>query len=110
VYRERRDAMLAAMEAWFPPEVTWTRPKGGLFLWVTLPDYLDATALLKVALTQKVAYVPGDAFHPDGGGRNTLRLNFSYCEPERIAEGIRRLGEVFYRAVEQHALEASAVL
>lgn len=110
VYRERRDAMLAAMDASFPPGVTWTRPQGGLFLWVTLPEYLDATELLQVALTHKVAYVPGDAFHPDGGGRNTLRLNFSYCDPVRIAEGIRRLGGVFYRAIEQHALEASAVL
>ncbi len=106
VYRERRDAMLAAMERFFPNEVAWTHPAGGLFLWVTLPDYLDATALLKEALEHKVAYVPGTAFHPDGGGHNTMRLNFSFCDPTRIETGIRRLGEVFGRAIERHEAEA----
>lgn len=109
VYRERRDAMLAAMDAHFPPGVTWTRPEGGLFLWVTLPDELDATELLKTALASKVAYVPGPAFHPDQGGHNTLRLNFSYCEPQRIAEGIRRLSAVFATAIEAHTPQTSVV-
>ena len=102
VYRERRDTMLAAMEAYFPDEVHWTRPQGGLFLWVTLPEGLDAAELLKDALAHKVAYVPGAAFHPDGGGHNTLRLNFSFCDPKRIETGIRRLGEVFAAAIETH--------
>jgi 2-aminoadipate transaminase len=107
VYRERRDVMLTAMEREFPDDVTWTHPAGGLFLWVTLPDYLDATELLKDALEQKVAYVPGISFYPDGSGRNTLRMNFSFCKPETINVGIKRLGEVFSRAIERH--EATAV-
>jgi 2-aminoadipate transaminase len=94
VYRARRDAMLRAMEEHFPEEVRWTRPEGGLFLWVTLPEGLDSTALLQHALERKVAFVPGTSFHPVGGGDRTMRLNFSYCMPERIEEGIARLGSV----------------
>jgi 2-aminoadipate transaminase len=97
VYGERRDAMLRAMETHFPSTVQWTRPQGGLFLWVTLPPGLDSTALLKEALEQKVAFVPGTPFYPSGGGARTLRLNFSYCTPERIEEGIARLGAVLRR-------------
>ncbi len=100
VYRERRDVMLAAMETYFPDEVHWTYPQGGLFLWVTLPEGLDAAELLKDALARKVAYVPGAAFHPDRGGHNTLRLNFSFCDPQRIETGIQRLGQVFADAIE----------
>ena len=109
VYRERRDTMLAAMEAYFPDGVHWTHPQGGLFLWVTLPEGLDAAELLKDALAHKVAYVPGGAFHPDGDGHNTLRLNFSLCDPQRIETGIRRLGEVFARAIEAHEPEMELV-
>jgi 2-aminoadipate transaminase len=94
VYRERRDAMLGALSLFFPPEVRWTRPKGGLFLWVTLPHGMDASVLLAQALRQKVAFVPGKSFFPKGGGANTLRLNFSYCTPAVIEEGVRRLGGV----------------
>jgi 2-aminoadipate transaminase len=97
VYRTRRDAMLRAMDAHFPAGVEWTRPNGGLFLWVTLPEGLDSTALLQHALAQKVAFVPGASFYPAGGGDRTLRLNFSYCTPERIEEGIERLGAVLRR-------------
>jgi 2-aminoadipate transaminase len=97
VYRERRDAMLGALERHFPKGVRWTRPEGGLFLWVTLPTGVDAAALLPHALAEKVAFVPGAAFHPRGGGRHTFRLNFSYCTPEVIDEGIRRLGGVLCR-------------
>jgi 2-aminoadipate transaminase len=99
VYRARRDAMLRAMEAHFPAGVRWTRPEGGLFLWVTLPEGLDSTALLQHALAQKVAFVPGTSFYPSGGGDRTLRLNFSYCAPERIEEGIARLGAVLRREI-----------
>jgi 2-aminoadipate transaminase len=95
VYRERRDAMFDALAQYFPPEVTWTRPKGGLFLWVTLPLGTDANHLLEEALKENVAFVPGDSFFaPDGHmeERNRhFRLNFSNAPPERIYEGIRRL-------------------
>ncbi len=98
--------MLTAMERHFPDEVTWTRPDGGLFLWVKLPKYLDAAEILNDAIEQKVAYVPGSAFHPGNDGKNTLRLNFSYCNPEKINEGIKRLGGVFYQAIERHEMMA----
>ncbi len=94
VYGERRNAMLESLARHFPPEARWTRPQGGLFLWVTLPPGLDSTELLKDALEQKVAFVPGASFFPAGGGERTLRLNFSYCTPEKIEEGMRRLGGV----------------
>lgn len=97
VYGARRDAMLQALARHFPAGVRWTRPQGGLFLWVTLPEGADAAALLPLALTEKVAFVPGSAFHPRGGGGNTFRLNFSYCSPEVIEEGIGRLGAVLRR-------------
>lgn len=91
VYRERRDLMLALMEELFPPSVTWTRPKGGLFLWVRLPEGMDASALLEKAIEQKVAFVPGKAFYPYSGGENAMRINFSFMPPELIEEGIKRL-------------------
>lgn len=97
VYSGRRDAMLAAMEAHFPPGVRWTRPQGGLFLWVTLPPGMDSQRLLAAALEEKVAFVPGAPFFPRGGGAETCRLNFSYCTPQRIEEGIARLGRVLRR-------------
>jgi 2-aminoadipate transaminase len=100
VYGARRDAMLAALERHFPPGVRWTSPQGGLFLWVTLPPGLSATALLPQALARKVAFVPGTSFYPDGGGDSCFRLNFSYCRPEVIEEGIRRLGGVVADAIE----------
>ncbi len=94
VYRERRDTMLQALHEYFPHEVTWTHPKGGLFLWVTMPPGTDSNALFQAALAEEVAFVPGDAFYaPNGhneGGRH-MRLNFSHSQPEQIREGIRRL-------------------
>jgi len=93
VYCERRDAMLQALQEYFPPEVTWTHPKGGLFLWVTMPEGADSHALLQAALAQNVAFVPGDSFYPNDSreGSRHMRLNFSHSEPEQIREGIRRL-------------------
>ncbi len=95
VYSERRDVMLAAMDRYFPPEVDWTHPLGGLFLWATLPEYLISKEVLKDALEEKVAFVPGDAFYPRGQSReNNMRLNFSYSKPDVINDGISRLGKV----------------
>ncbi|MFN7940235.1 MAG: PLP-dependent aminotransferase family protein [Thermoanaerobaculia bacterium] len=100
VYRERRDAMLAALERHFPPQVTWTHPQGGLFLWATLPEGADTAALLPKAAAAKVAYVPGVSFYPRGvGGERSMRLNFSYSKPEVIDEGIRRLAGVIHDAI-----------
>jgi 2-aminoadipate transaminase len=104
VYRERRDAMLQAMEEFFPPGVQWTKPQGGLFLWVTLPPNMDSLEVLKKALDKKVAFVPGDSFFARGEVRNTMRLNFSNANPDRIREGIQRLGLVLMECLEGDAL------
>jgi len=92
VYGERRDVMLAAMDRDFPPEVNWTHPQGGLFLWGVLPNHMDAKDLLTSCLERKVAFVPGEPFHPTGGGKNTMRINFSNATHEEINQGIKRLG------------------
>ena len=91
-YKERRDVMVEMMEEMFPAGVTWRKPKGGMFLWSILPEGMDSAEVLKRAIEKKVAFVPGEAFHPIGGGKNTMRLNFSYSSPETIREGITRLG------------------
>lgn len=94
-YDKRRRAMLDALEEYFPAEATWTRPEGGFFVWVTLPQYVDANSMLAEALDHGVIYAPGDSFFPDGKrGRNSMRLNFSYEDPETITEAIRRLAGV----------------
>ena len=94
IYRARRDTMLDALAEFFPPEAEWTRPAGGLFIWATLPDFIDTTDLLARALRDNVAFVPGEAAYLDGRGRNALRLNFSASDEESIREGIRRIGKV----------------
>lgn len=91
-YKERRDVMIEMMEEMFPPGVTWQKPLGGMFLWGILPEGMDAAKVLESAIEKKVAFVPGIAFHPNGGGENTMRLNFSYSDPDTIREGITRLG------------------
>ena len=91
LYRQRRNAMVAALETMMPAGVSFTRPQGGLFLWVTLPERIKALELLKRCLDQNVAFVPGDSFFPNGGVENTLRLNYSNMPEERIREGIARL-------------------
>jgi len=93
-YSERRNIMLETMEEFFPSEVHWTHPQGGMFLWGILPEGMDAADVLKIAVKRKVAFVIGGPFHPNGGGENTMRLNFSYSNPETIREGISRLGFV----------------
>jgi len=94
VYRERRDVMLDSLEEHMPQGIKWTYPKGGLFLWVTLPTTLDSKVIFDDALNKSVAFVPGAAFFAEGGGHNTMRLNFSNAKPEMINEGIGRLSEV----------------
>src|SRR5215211_6965633 len=100
VYRSRRDTMLDALAEQFPPQAEWTRPSGGLFIWATLPDFIDTTDLLARALRENVAFVPGAAAFLDGRGHSSMRLNFSACPEEDIREGIRRLGEVVREQVE----------
>jgi 2-aminoadipate transaminase len=100
VYGERRNAMLQACKRHLPEGVSWTRPAGGLVLWLTLPAGVDSTELLKAALAEeRVAFVPGAPFFPRGGGERTCRLNFSYSPPDLIDEGIRRLGNVLRRSL-----------
>lgn len=94
VYKSRRDLMVSMMESEFPAGVTFTRPQGGLFAWVELPDAVSARDVLVKSLEAKVAFVPGGSFFPNGGHENTLRLNFSNMPEQRIAEGMRRLGRV----------------
>ncbi len=100
VYRERRDAMLEALERHFPAGARWSRPEGGLFCWATLPSYIDTTDLLAKALRDNVAFVPGAAAYVDGRGGSSMRLNFSASPPEEIQEGIRRIGAVISEQVE----------
>jgi 2-aminoadipate transaminase len=94
LYRRRRDTMLDALAEHFPREASWTRPQGGLFIWATLPDYIDTTDLLARALSHNVAFVPGRAAYMDGRGGSSMRLNFSGVPEESIREGIRRIGDV----------------
>ena len=94
VYHERRDTMLDSLEEHMPSGIRWTHPEGGLFLWVTLPTNLDSGLIFNDALKKNVAFVPGAQFFAEGGGHNTLRLNFSNANPEMINEGIGRLSEV----------------
>jgi 2-aminoadipate transaminase len=98
-YGRRRDAMLAAIDRHFPPGVRVTRPQGGLFLWVELPVGVNAREMLVESLAENVAFVPGGSFFPNGGHEDTMRLNFSCMNEERIREGIRRLGTVLHRHV-----------
>ncbi|MES0809567.1 PLP-dependent aminotransferase family protein [Roseibium sp. SCPC15] len=100
VYKGRRDAMLSALEKHMPEGTHWTRPDGGMFIWVTLPEHVDAGELLEHSVgTVKVAFVPGKAFHPDGSGANTMRLSFSCADYEKIEEGISRLGRLITETV-----------
>ncbi len=104
-YKERRDAMLAALHDFFPPEVSWTHPQGGLFLWVTMPPGIDSSQLLDQALRQNVAFVPGQPFFPNGDPGSHMRLNFSNAQPEQIREGIRRLSIAVAHELEHRSAE-----
>ncbi|MGI8413013.1 MAG: PLP-dependent aminotransferase family protein [Solirubrobacteraceae bacterium] len=99
IYRRRRDVMLDALAEQFPREASWTHPQGGLFIWATMPPYIDTTDLLARALQEHVAFVPGRAAYVDGRGGSSMRLNFSGVNEDEIREGIRRIGEVIREQV-----------
>lgn len=94
VYHERRNMMLDALAASMPASVRWTKPEGGMFLWITLPEWANGTTLLAKAVEQRVAFVPCSAFFSNGGGENTMRLNFSHSTPAQISDGVARLASV----------------
>lgn len=94
VYRKRKDAMVNSINKYFPENVKFSYPEGGLFLWIELPEHINATKMMDKTLEKKVAYVPGESFFPNGGGLNTARLNFSAMPEDKIEEGIKRLAEV----------------
>jgi len=94
VYHRRRDVILDSLAEHLPAAASWTRPQGGLFIWVTLPDFIDTTDLLARALAENVAFVPGEAAFVDGRGRHCMRLNFSSEADDDIREGVRRIGKI----------------
>jgi len=94
IYRKKRDVMLEALEKYFPPEATWTKPEGGFFVFATLPEYIDTDEMFPEAIEEKVAYVSGAPFFANGEGKNTMRLSFCYPNEKDIEEGIKRLGQV----------------
>ena len=100
MYAERRDAMLESLETLMPDGCTWTRPGGGFFVWLTLPEGLDSKAMAPRAIAERVAYVPGTGFYADGQGRRHMRLSYCYPEPDRIREGVRRLAGVIERELQ----------
>ncbi|MQA04352.1 MAG: aminotransferase class I/II-fold pyridoxal phosphate-dependent enzyme [Streptosporangiales bacterium] len=103
LYRERRDAMLGTLDAVMPESCTWTRPAGGFYVWLTVPEGIDTKAMLARAIGARVAYVPGSAFFADGAlGARHMRLSYCFPEPDRIREGIRRLGGVIEEELEVH--------
>jgi DNA-binding transcriptional MocR family regulator len=99
-YRSRRDVMLDALEEHLGEDATWTHPRGGFYVWVTVPAWLDTKALLAAAVERRVAYVPGTAFYPDGRGANQMRLAFCYPTEDRIREGVERLGSLVHDETE----------
>jgi 2-aminoadipate transaminase len=101
IYRGRRDTMVEALREHFPAQATWTEPEGGLFIWATLPEYIDTSDLLAKALREDVAFVPGQAAYVDESrGRSSMRLNFSGVGDEEIREGVRRIGKTIAEQVE----------
>ncbi len=99
MYRKKRDIMLSALEKFFPPGCKWTHPRGGMFLWVELPKYINTVEMFPEAVSYKVAYINGRAFYVNGDGYNTMRLNFTNARDDEIEEGIRRLADVIKRRI-----------
>ncbi|NLE96937.1 MAG: PLP-dependent aminotransferase family protein [Propionibacterium sp.] len=108
MYRERRDAMLEELSERMPDGVTWTRPTGGFFVWLTMPDGLDSQAMLPRGVNARVAYVPGNAFYADGAGSNNLRLSYCFPPADRIREGVRRLASVIRSELEVQEIFGTA--
>ncbi len=98
-YKEKKDTMLKALEKYFPKEVSWTKPEGGMFVWVNAPEYIDTDKLFEEAIKEKVAYVIGSAFYPHGEDKHHIRLNFTLPSKEQIEEGIKRLGNILKRKI-----------
>ena len=94
LYKNKRDLLLSLLSEYMPDGVSWTHPEGGLFLFLTMPEGFDAVKFYDIALEAGVAYVAGEFFHPDRGGKNTMRLNFSFMSPEKITEGIKLLSKL----------------
>ena len=99
VYKRRRDLMIKVMKEEFPAEVEYTYPEGGLFTWVTFPEHINTRDLAVKALEQKVAFVPGGSFYANGGHENSMRLNYSAMQDDKIVEGMKRLAEVIKEAL-----------
>jgi len=104
MYKPKRDIMVSAMKKYFPEGYVCNKPKGGMFAWVTLPEGIDTETMFLDAIKEKVAYVHGKAFHVDGSGSRSMRLNFSYASNEQIEEGIKRLGNVIKKKLETRAV------
>jgi len=102
VYKERLDVMIETLSEHMPASIKWTKPQGGLFLWVTAPDFINCQDLFDDAVKEKVAFVPGITFYAEGGGHNSMRLNFSNATPEKINEGIARLSRVMKAHIKQN--------
>ncbi|MBN2591112.1 MAG: PLP-dependent aminotransferase family protein [Sedimentisphaerales bacterium] len=105
VYKKQRDVMITAIDENFPSEVIFTKPEGGMFLWVTLPEQLSALELFKLAVKENVAFVPGTPFYVDNGGKNNMRLNFSNADENTIKEGIKRLGLIIRKLLVKKNVE-----
>ena len=101
IYRKKRDVMLNALSKYFPSEASWTKPEGGFFIFVTLPEYIDVDEMFPEAIEEGVAYVSGSAFFANGKGKNTMRLSFCYPKEEDIEEGIKRLGKVIKKRIKK---------
>ena len=99
IYKDKRDIMLQSLEKYFPEETSWTKPNGGFFVFVTLPEYIDTDEMFSDAIKEKVAYVSGSSFYADGKGKNTMRLSFCYPSKEDIEEGIKRLGKLISKQI-----------
>jgi len=99
IYRRKRNTMLEALDKYFPAEATWTKPEGGFFVFVTLPEYIDVDEMFPEAIKEKVAYVSGSPFFANGKGKSTMRLSFCYPSEEDIEEGIKRLGRVIKKKI-----------
>ncbi len=103
LYKVRRDAMLQALDDFFPASAQWTRPGGGFYVWVTLPPEIDTKVLMPKAIAAKVAYVPGNAFYADGSGSWSMRLSYCHPTPERIRDGVKALGGVVKQEIERRS-------